>query len=223
MRRWLSALALGLLLLGAGAGLYVATKGSAGTAAAGDADGAPAVRVVEQGDGSFTRAKGAAPRVGSGRLLRYAVEVEDGIDQDPAQFADWVDRVLADPRGWTARGRWSFQRDPKGRPDFVVRLASPATVDRICAEYGLETEGEASCRGGENVVVNLRRWLLAIPAYDGDVDSYRHLVVNHEVGHFLGFGHATCPGPGERALVMQTQMYGLGGCVPNAWPYPGDR
>jgi hypothetical protein len=208
----------GLLLAGAGVGVYAA-KRSAATDPSGAAP--PGVRVAERGDGSFIRAEGAAPRVGKGRLLRYAVEVEDGIDQDPAEFATWVDRVLADRRGWTAGGKWSFARDSRANPDFVVRLASPATVDRICGEYGLDTEGEASCRGGENVIINLRRWLLAIPAYHGDVESYRHLVVNHEVGHFLGFDHAACPGEGEPAPVMQTQMYGLDGCVPNAWPYPG--
>jgi hypothetical protein len=105
----------------------------------------------------------------------------------------------------------------------VVELSAPETVDRICGQYGLDTEGEAFCRGGENVIINLKRWLLAIPAYDGDVGMYRHLVVNHEVGHFLGHRHVPGPAAGEPAPVMQTQMYGMNGCRPNGWPYPGGR
>jgi hypothetical protein len=89
--------------------------------------------------------------------------------------------------------------------------------------HGLSTEREASCRGGEHVVINLRRWLRGIPAYRGDVDSYRHLVVNHEVGHFLGYHHMDCPEEGGYAPVMQAQMYGLHGCEPNAWPYRDGR
>jgi hypothetical protein len=177
-------------------------------------------RIPQSGEGTYARAGGSAPRVGTGKILRYRVEVERGIDEDPAEFARWVDQILADPGGWTARGRWSFQRPRAGSVDFVVRLATPDTVDKVCGTYGLDTGGEASCRGGPNVMINLKRWELAIPAYNGDTDTYRHLVVNHEVGHFLGHKHVNCPGKGKPAPVMQTQMYGMNGCVPNGWPYP---
>lgn len=176
-----------------------------------------------EGTGRFIRAEGTTRRAGTGKVLRYRVEVEDGTGQDVADFARWVDRILADRRGWTAGGRWAFVRVRAAPVDFVVRLATPATADSICGRYGLRTDGEASCRGQENVVVNLRRWLLAIPAYRGDVTAYRHLVVNHEVGHFLGHRHVSCPGRGRPAPVMQTQMYGLHGCRPNAWPYVNGR
>lgn len=174
----------------------------------------------QRGEGTFRRATGSAKRTGTGKLLRYRVEVERGLEQQPGDFARMVDRILADPRGWTAGGQWAFQRPAGGAVDFIVRLASPDTVDQICGQYGLDTGGEVSCRGGENVVINVKRWVLAIPAYQGDVDMYRHLVVNHEVGHFLGHRHVTCPGKGRPAPVMQQQIYGMGGCVPNGWPFP---
>jgi hypothetical protein len=174
----------------------------------------------QSGEGTFRKADGSAKRVGTGRVLRYRVEVERGLDEDPAEFARWVDRILADKRGWTATGRWAFQRPASGPVDFIVRLSTPDTVDRICGSYGLDTGGEVSCRGQENVIINVKRWLLAIPAYNGNVDMYRHTVVNHEVGHFLGHKHVNCPGKGKPAPVMQTQIYGMHGCVPNGWPYP---
>lgn len=227
-------------LLFAAGGFAIRTDSSSGTPAtwSGDAPAAPPSTVEstqapppttapptfpQRGEGTFSRATGSTKRVGSGRLLRYRVEVERGLEQKPNEFAKWVDRILADPRGWTARGQWAFQRPAAGPVDFVVRLASPDTVDRICGQYGLDTGGETSCRGGENVVVNVKRWLLAIPAYQGDVDMYRHLVVNHEVGHFLGHSHTTCPGKGRPAHVMQQHIFGMGGCVPNGWPYPQGR
>jgi hypothetical protein len=153
-------------------------------------------------------------------VYSYRIEVEKGIDINPEDFAGRVDQILADPRGWTASGRWGFRRVPAAPADFVVKLATPATVDRICGQYGLSTDGEASCRGGPNVIINLKRWTQATPAYADDVAMYQHLVINHEVGHFLGFNHAQCRGSGQLAPVMQTQMYGLHGCKRNAWPYP---
>lgn len=106
------------------------------------------------------------------------------------------------------------------RADFVIRLATPGTVDRICGRAGLDTRGQVSCQAGSNVMINLRRWQLAIPAYDGHVRDYQHLVVNHEVGHFLGHGHASCPAKGAPAPAMMPQYFGLNGCRPNPWPFP---
>jgi Protein of unknown function (DUF3152) len=48
-------------------------------------------------------------------------------------------------------------------------------------------------------------------------------VVNHEVGHWLGFGHSRCSGAGRLAPVMQQQSIGLEGCTFNPWPLPTER
>jgi hypothetical protein len=47
------------------------------------------------------------------------------------------------------------------------------------------------------------------------------MVVNHETGHWLGLGHAGCPGRGRLAPVMMQQSKGLGGCRFN--PFPTSR
>jgi len=179
------------------------------------------VTVPRSGSGKFVVARGTSAAAGAGILHRYQVAVEVGAQLDEADFAAAVEQTMADPRGWTARGRWRFQRVGPGQPhDFVVKLATPATVDRICGAAGIRTSGEVSCRAGADVVINLRRWLLAIPAYANTQRDYQHLVVNHEVGHFLGFGHVGCPGKGRPAPAMMPQYFGLDGCTPNAWPFP---
>ncbi|NUR71500.1 MAG: DUF3152 domain-containing protein [Hamadaea sp.] len=177
--------------------------------------------VPKGGRGAFVIAPGDGPLVGRGLVHPYQVAVEVNTGLDAADFAAAVEATLADPRSWTAHGRWGFRRVGPGEPhDFVVRLATPATVDKICGAAGIQTSGEVSCRAGGNVVINLRRWQLAIPPYADHLRDYQHLVVNHEVGHFLGFGHAGCPGRGRPAPAMMPQYFGLDGCVPNAWPYP---
>lgn len=169
--------------------------------------------------GEYARAQGGTDRQGSGTLRTYRVEVETGTGQSAQAFAAAADATLADPGSWAGRGQWSLQRVNTNAPDFVIRLATPATVDKVCATAGLDTRGYVSCRAGRFVMINLDRWLNAVPDYRGDVARYRQYVINHEVGHQLGYGHQACPGPEKLAPVMQQQTFGLDGCRPNGSPY----
>ncbi|SCE85051.1 Protein of unknown function [Micromonospora purpureochromogenes] len=173
------------------------------------------------GSGRFAAADGRSPVRGyGGPLRRYRVAVEEGTGQDADLFADTVDEALADRRSWIASGELRVQRVPEAAAaDFTVYLATPATSERLCAEGGLSTEGYTSCRLPGQVIINLARWMDAVPDYGAPLAVYRMYVVNHEVGHELGEEHQACPGPGVPAPVMQQQTYGLDGCVANAWPY----
>jgi hypothetical protein len=196
------------------------TGGSSGGSGGRSASPSPSGRVIpETGPGTFTKAPGSGPKVGDGKVLRYRVEVEKGLSLSAADVAEEVERILGDPRGWTADGDSAFQRVSGGATDFVVKVATPGTVDDICGAYGLDTRGEVNCNVDDNVMVNLKRWELATPVYADDVTAYRALIINHEVGHFLGEGHVGCPGRGKPAPAMMQQIKGMKGCVPNVWPY----
>ncbi|MDX2679813.1 DUF3152 domain-containing protein [Streptomyces sp. NY05-11A] len=185
----------------------------------GKSAGTPKGDIPASGPGTFTTASGSSAKVGKGTALRYRVDVEDGIELSATDVARQVELILADRRGWTADGRSAFRRVSVGAVDFVVRVATPRTVDKICGQYGLDTGGEVNCNVDDNVMVNLKRWLLATPVYAKDVTAYRALIINHEVGHFLHHNHVGCPGPGRPAPAMMQQIKGMNGCVPNVWPY----
>lgn len=174
-----------------------------------------------EGAGSFVTATGDSPVRGTdGPVWRYRVAVESGTGQDVAAFAAAVDEALGDPRGWTASEELRVQRVAEAADaDFTVYLATPGTSERMCAEGGLSTQGYTSCRLPGQVIINLARWLEAVPDYGAPLEIYRTYVINHEVGHEFGEVHQACPAPGEPAPVMQQQTYGLDGCVANAWPY----
>ncbi len=172
--------------------------------------------------GTFTAATADGPAVGHGDIRRYKVEVEDGIGIDPGAAATQIQNILADKRSWTTNGTDGFQLVADGSYDFTIRIASPATVDRICATGRLDTHGEVNCDIGRQVMVNVKRWTTGSPQFTGSIDDYRALIVNHEVGHRIGHGHESCPGKGKLAPAMMQQIYGLNGCVPNAWPYTAD-
>jgi hypothetical protein len=163
----------------------------------------------------FDRLAGDGPRVGEGRLVTYAVDVERALGLDPAAATAQVEAVLAHPRGWTRSGRIAFRR-VDADADTRILLARPATVDRLCAP--LPTAGRWSCAQGRRVVLNGRRWQRAVPHWDASLADYRRMLVNHEVGHRLGLGHVACPAAGERAPVMVQQSKSLQGCRPGPWP-----
>jgi hypothetical protein len=154
------------------------------------------------------------------RTVRVRVEVEAGLPVDGAVFADLALNTLNGARGWGADGSVTFARTD-GAADARIILASPRTVDALCAP--LPTNGRTSCRNGDRVVINALRWAGGAAPFNaagGTIAQYRDYVVNHEVGHILGRGHVFCPGSGRLAPVMQQQTLTMGGCRPNGWPYP---
>lgn len=177
----------------------------------------PAPRLSPGARGELVRVPGRSALRGSGRFVRLAVEVEGGLGVDRAAFAAQVVRILADRRGWGL----AVRRVGTGAADLTVTLASPETTDRLCAP--LPTRGRYSCAQNGRAVLNLRRWLAGAPAYRGDLRRYRIYMVNHEVGHLLGHGHASCPGSGSPAPVMVQQTKGLGGCRANPRPLAWER
>lgn len=199
--------------------------------------------VPTHGNGTFAAAGGGTGVVGGGTtLVKYRVEVEQGISWGSNtvwtadSFAATVDRIIAEPRGWTTSAQspvtdaaehmtdasWSFQRVSDSSYGVRILLATPDTTDKLCGQYGMDTEGVYSCRFGHTEVINLRRWLRGAPGFPISLDGYHTMVIDHEMGHFLGFDHMKCPGAGKPAPVMQEQTMDLAGCTINPYPFSGD-
>ena len=173
------------------------------------------VTIPASGTGRLVTVPGTAGPTGPGTRMTYRLEIEGGLPLDGAAVAAQVQRTLTDPRGWQPIEHVAFVRTP-GPASFELILASPTMVDRLC--YPLDTVGQLSCRNGNRVILNAKRWVDAVPWYRGHLDDYRAYLVNHEVGHRLGHGHEGCPAPGAPAPVMVQQSKSLYGCAPNSWP-----
>ncbi|UQX02868.1 DUF3152 domain-containing protein [Streptomyces sp. RerS4] len=182
------------------------------------------------GPGTFDTVPGIAKAPGKGRLIRYRVDVEQGLGLDAQLFAEAVQRTLNDPRSWAHGGAMTFERVPSGEADFVITLASPGTTGTWCARSGLDTTVDnVSCDSAatERVMINAFRWAQGSTTYGPDrMLAYRQMIINHEVGHRLGHGHVSCRTPGALAPIMQQQTKSLDidniSCKPNPWVYPGN-
>ena len=177
--------------------------------------GARPVAIPDSASGRLVVVPGRAGPSGPGRKLTYRVEVEAGLPLDGAAIAEQAHRVLTDRRGWQPIEGVAFA-GTDGVAAIRLLIASPDLVDRLC--YPLDTGGWLSCRNGNRMILNARRWATGVPAYAGHLDDYRAYLVNHEVGHALGNGHVSCPGAGAPAPVMMQQTKGIGSCRRNPWP-----
>jgi len=145
----------------------------------------------------------------------YSVEIWGTTQSDFNDFKAKAAATLADGRGWAGGGN-SFTQVSSGG-NFTLVLASPERVESaapICSAV-------YSCRVGRNVIINDNRWRTATDSWNsagGSLRDYQHMVINHEVGHWLGNGHSNCPGTGQPAPVMQQQSINLQGCTFNPWP-----
>ncbi|MGW5270425.1 DUF3152 domain-containing protein [Rhodococcus sp. NPDC003994] len=204
-------------------------------------DGGP---FAVQGASTWRVVPGTTDQVGQGteRVFTYTVEIEDGIDTvgfgGDESFGRFVDATLSNPKSWTNDARFAFRRVDTGDPDFRVSLTSQMTVRDVC---GYDIQLEVSCYnpGIDRVVLNEPRWVRGATAFQGDIGSYRQYVVNHEVGHAIGYqAHQPCETDGGLAPIMMQQTFGTAnddiatldpeGVVPmdgkvcrfNPWPYP---
>ena len=173
----------------------------------------PAMRSAE----GFDVAGGSAES-GTGELVTYTVELEPAVGDDLLVVTAAVEEALHDPRSWGRDHLLRRVEDP-AEADVRLVLATPTTVDRLCGEAGLRTEGRYSCWNGTFAALNAMRWQNGAADFS-DLTTYRRYLINHEFGHGLGHGHVDCPAPGALAPVMMQQTITTGACDANGWPYP---
>ena len=206
---------------------------------------------TESGEKTWSVVGGTTPQVGVGsaKVFRYTVEVEAGVDTSSfggdEGFARMVTETLANPKSWIHNPQFAFQRvdaDSVEEPDFRVSLTTPMTIREGC---GYEIEIETSCYNPvygpdaePRVFINLARWVRGAVPFQGDIGSYRQYLINHEVGHAIGYtNHEPCDKNGALAPIMMQQTFSTSdndasrfdpqfvkpdgkNCRFNPWPYP---
>jgi hypothetical protein len=152
--------------------------------------------------------------------VTYEIAAKGNVQADLESFAAEVADILADPKGWPGAGI-EFKRVQSGGliTIWLTEDSQVPSFSPICST-GL------SCSIDRNIIINELRWVESAPAGvmdDVPVEMYRAMVVNHEVGHWLGHhNHSSCPGPGEIAPLMMQQSKGLHGCIFNQYPLPSE-
>ncbi len=150
-----------------------------------------------------------------GRVFTYTVATRGAIYADFNEFQTLANQTLNDSRGWARMGISFKQVSSSG--NFTIVLAQSSQMPM----FSSGCSAEWSCTAGNYVAINQDRWMNASAPWNAAKKSlrdYRNLVINHEVGHWLGHGDTNCNGIGQSAPVMQQQSIDLEGCVFNSWP-----
>ena len=176
----------------------------------------PGGSFTETGQGTYHLVPGTMPKVGAGdeRTFKYVIEVEDGVDTSvyggDDSFAKMVDATLSNPKSWTHDRKFAFER------------VDPAVVSNPDLRIQLSSPAATHAT-----------------TFQGDLGLYRQYLINHEVGHSIGYAkHEPCGGQGQLAPVMMQQTLNLNNselykidpgevypdnnltCSLNPWPYP---
>ena len=149
----------------------------------------------------------------------YTISKNGAISADLNEFASQANATLNDPKGWSRLNIKFVQVQSGGMFNLILSQAS------LLPTYSSGCSADWSCRAGNNVIINNDRWVGATSAWNaggGSLRDYRHMVVNHEVGHWLGHEHRACGGAGQAAPLMQQQSIDLQGCTFNPWPLAGE-
>jgi hypothetical protein len=157
----------------------------------------------------------AAKRAPSTMTVTYDVSTKGAVTASFSEFKLLANQTLDDPRGWSRMNVKFVEVASGGQFSLVLAEASQLPT------YSSGCSADYSCRVGRYVVINQDRWMGATPSWNqggGSLRDYRHMVVNHETGHWLGHGHTQCGGSGQPAPVMQQQSIDLQGCTFNPWP-----
>lgn len=165
------------------------------------------------------QAAAQAKKAATSRVVTYDVMTKGAIAANFAEFRTQANATLNDGRGWSRLGV-TFQEVQSGGA-FTLVLSEASQMTSFSSGCGVDY----SCRAGRYVIINQDRWQGATPSWNsagGSLRDYRHMVVNHETGHWLGHGHSNCAGAGQPAQVMQQQSIDLQGCAFNAWPTVGE-
>ena len=151
------------------------------------------------------------------KIIYYKTLIWGNVEADFGDFRTKVAETLNDSKGWVRAGL-KFVEVSSGQ-DVNVILSDPASLGATAG-----CSSELSCTTWANqVIINDIRWREGTEASRAggmSTRDYQHMVINHEMGHWLGhYSHIEGCDAGGPAPIMLQQSTGLRGCDSfNAWP-----
>jgi hypothetical protein len=151
------------------------------------------------------------PRViGPVQLRSYTYCSQAEAAADDAALTQQAQQTLGSTGGWNLGGAIRFGRG-SSNCDVMIRLVKPENMGVISPACGQQT----SCQVGGDIAISLAAWQQPPSAWSAGPEAYRAEVINHEVGHWLGFEHASCTTKDAPVRILAQPTVIIPGCSPN--------
>ena len=152
------------------------------------------------------------------KIVYYKTAIWGKVEANFEDFRNKVAETLNDERGWS-RANIRFVEVKSGY-DLTIVLSDPGHLDFP----GCSPKLSCTDSNRNYVIINDVRWRTGTDASNAHKMSqrdYQHMVVNHEMGHWMGHHTHTqrCSVNGGPAPIMLQQSSGLVNCGSmNPWP-----
>mgnify|MGYP001010769616 CR=1 FL=1 len=139
----------------------------------------------------------------------------DGFAKDEKLF---IDNVMQDPRGWVGLGySFTMLARRKNTDVIILKRSNKQIHDRFprIDLLGLSVTNLAVTP--TEIWINNNNWVHKPKDFIGDMKLYREYIIQHEMGHAIGYKHDK-PLQGKKCPVMYQQTRGtLNLCEANPW------
>jgi hypothetical protein len=134
-----------------------------------------------------------------------------------AQERNEISNILNDSRGWKGRG-YRFTEIKTGNPDAIITLVSQKELNK--KYHGTDLEGFSVTVHTPNqpkmVYINGKNWYNVPKGFVGSLTTYRAYLIQHEMGHVLGY-HDEKPTDGMCSVMYQQTRGTKDICIANPW------
>lgn len=133
-----------------------------------------------------------------------------------------IHAVLNDARGWNSKGYYFKESDTPTNADIHMTFATPKKLKRRFSGSISDADRLSICVGRSTIYFNISNWNFGAKSSYKNIDDYRTYLINHEVGHCLGYDHPlhtdpVCT-PDSKTSVMFQQSRGIPAPC-NPWPW----
>jgi hypothetical protein len=125
-------------------------------------------------------------------------------------LSDSVASTLTDSTGWSLGGRLRFA-PVQNNCNLSIRLVRATQMSSLSATCS----GQSTCRLGNQIELNLSNWMVPPTTWTQGTGSYRQQMIEHEIGHWLGFDHGSCTLKSSAVPILESPTVILNGCSPN--------